>query len=202
MKKNKPSIRTDRAVKVFNEMLGLRRIYCQDTNFFKSIEVWDWIADSDAKIRIKEFDGDRSGNEKKAGVVAFDDRFTLIAPSALLSNARNGCKFSNFTLAHEFSHIALDHHAKGAVVKNFQLYSSQSGLANIPPNDEELEANYAATMFLCGIALLAPNVDPVRLADRACCDVYYTKKTIKLCQTSVFREAFKESRKGIKRVVL
>ena len=36
-----------------------------------------------------------------------------------------GCKLSNYMLAHEFAHSMLNHHAQGVVVKNFKLFFAQ-----------------------------------------------------------------------------
>ena len=204
-RENRPTLSAYRMACIFREMQSLRRIYCEDTQFFKMIDVWEWLTDDDegsGEIRIKKYKSSNSTQRTKAGVVALGDKATLVVSEEMISKAKNGGKFENFTLAHEYSHLALDHHAMGAVVKNFQLYNSDSGLANIPPTIEELEANFAATFFQCGTALLDSNVDPVSLANRAYTDVYYVKKAVRMLRIPAFRQELSKQESSIVHVVL
>ena len=68
--------------------------------------------------------------------------------------------------------------------------NGETDRANIPPTDEELEANFAATFFQCGIALLDQNADALRLAHRAFTDVNYVRKALKMCRSPEFLEEF------------
>lgn len=72
--------------------------------------------------------------------------------------------------------------------KYFQLFATETEVANIPPTIEELETNYAATFFLCGPAIFDLRRDALRLADVAYCDVYYIKKVRKLLEQQEFWE--------------
>lgn len=203
IKAKKQSLTTPEAVSLFREMIGYRRIYCEDTKFFRMTDVWNWLADSEGEVKIKTYRTENAEDYKrKAGVVAFGKRSTLVVDKKLLENADDGCKLSNFMLAHEFAHLALDHHAQGAVVKNFQLFATASGSANIPPTKEEYEANLAAVFFQCGVALLNPTLDPLTLAHRAHSDVTEVKKATRMCRLDVFRDELKRQTYGVKRVVL
>lgn len=201
MGNQKPSISATCAAMMMREMLWHRREFCSDNEFFKMVDYWDWLAKELPEISIKKFVA-RGRAELKAGVVCFNNRSTLIVPTEMLKKSGEGEKLSNFTLAHEFAHIALDHHAKGAVVKHFQLINTSTGVANVPPNIEELEANFAAVFFQIGVALLAPNADPIALANRANTDVTYTRKAIAICSLPEFQREFSKLQHSIERVIL
>ncbi|MEM9434696.1 MAG: hypothetical protein AAGA12_12310 [Pseudomonadota bacterium] len=201
-KNKKPTISPFQAASVFKEMRDCRREFCNDDKYFKVIEVWEYLASETPEIKIKSFDSKGEVQSKKAGVVAFGDRFTLIASRELLKRAKNGCWFSNFTLAHELGHIALDHHALGAVVKNFELFASSSGLINDPPTYEELEATFAAVLFQCGVALFDQSWTPVELAKRAYSDPKYIQKAMELCVSPEFKSELARLDQVKKRVVL
>jgi len=145
-------------------MLECRRGYTSDSRFFKSTEIWEWLTHDDDNWSIMKYRGPNTEDYKrKAGVVAFDERVRLSVDERLWDNAAKGQMFANFVLAHELAHVALDHHSKGAVTKNFQLFDGPSGQCNIPPTVEELEANYGAVCFQCGAALEDPRWDSVTL---------------------------------------
>jgi len=201
--KDRPILSAARAASVFKEMVGLRRYCCNDSQYFGMSEIWDDLAEDSDEINIKfsksaHLDFDNS----KAGVVAFDKFATLIVPETMWAKAVEGDRFANFTLAHEFAHLALEHHLMSANVKNFQLTNRGNDLANIPPNSEELEANYAAVFFQCGDALMEPNIDALNLAKRACTDVYYVKKAISLCKLEAFRRELEILYARYERVIL
>lgn len=206
MKSIAPTLTTPRIVEIFHEMVSCRRIYCDgsDARFFKMTEFWEWLAgDQNDGIRIKTYNSDGEADYKrKAGVVAFGNLATLVVDQKLLSNARRGCKLSNFLLAHEFSHLALGHHDQGAVIKNFQLYSGPNGMMNVPPTKEELEANIAATFFQCGTALLDDAAEPLQLAHQAFTDVLYVKKCLGICGSNAFMDELEKRRVQHERVVL
>ncbi|MEM9582061.1 MAG: M48 family metalloprotease [Pseudomonadota bacterium] len=140
--------------------------------------------------------------QRRAGVITFDDRVTLSVDEKLLTNAERGCKLSNFILAHEVGHLALDHHAEQAVIKNFQLFSGSTGLANIPPTLEEYEANFAAIVFQCGAALLQEGISALDLANRAYSDVRWVKKVQLMVQSEAFKKELQKPNESLGRVVL
>ncbi|WP_432450626.1 hypothetical protein [Aliiroseovarius marinus] len=191
-------------------MIELRRLFCSDDSYFRMSQVWDWLVGDDEEnvdgyetTTVKWYKTQtRDPVKDSAGVVAFDGRSTLVAPEWMREEAENGGMFANFTLAHEFAHLALDHHARGAVVKNFQLFSGEFGNANIPPTVEELEANYAAVFFQCGVALLDPNIEATELAKRASSDDYLVKKLKKMCALEIFQTELSALNGRVERVIL
>lgn len=147
-RKKKPMVTAARAAAIFKEMLSSRREYCADSDFFRAVDVWEWMAEGTSGTKIKAYREVASSElQFKAGVVAFGDNVTLVVDGRLLELARKGSKQANFVLAHELGHLGLNHHARGAVVKNFQLFAQGSDMANVPPTTEELEANLAAIFF-------------------------------------------------------
>jgi hypothetical protein len=178
-----PTMSTERAAEIYEVMLEYRRAFCADTKFFKMTELWDHLVAGDGEWKIQLF---RSGlgadYERRAGVVALGHRVTLTADVELWERATAGSLIANFILGHELGHLALDHHAKAAVVKNFKLFVGSKGcMANIPPSVEELEAHLAAVFLQCGVALEDPRWSALELAKRAFSDVSYVKK----CQSYV-----------------
>jgi len=132
---------------------------------------------------------------RRAGVIALEHSVTLVADEKLMERAAEGCNFMNFVLAHEFGHLVLDHHAKGAVIKNFQLFSGAGGMAaSIPPTVEELEANFAAVFFQCGVALEEGRWNTRQLAQRAFSDDLYVKKAQAVVQLSAFLRELERQR--------
>ncbi|WP_298919410.1 hypothetical protein [uncultured Roseobacter sp.] len=187
-RKQYPTITPKRAAEAFYELLTLRRMFLEDERYAKLTEYLDILTDDNADTRIKTFDAKTHAQEVKAGSLALFGKVIFIVSNQLLEKARKGCKLANFTLAHEFAHVELGHHEDQKIVKNFQLFSTEQGQANIPPTDEELEANFGATFFQCGVALLDPDADPISLANRAYTDVGYVKKSLRICQSEVFRK--------------
>jgi Zn-dependent peptidase ImmA (M78 family) len=152
---------------------------------------------------IKTYKPDTSRELRlRAGVIAFEDQITLVADERLVRRAKEGCKQANFVLAHELGHLGLNHHARGTVVKNFQLFSRKSDMANIPPTVEELEANYAAVFFQCGVALLDDRIETMDLAHRAFTDVYTLKKVRELVRLDAFKRELHRPKLLVERVVL
>jgi hypothetical protein len=168
MRKRRLTFTTARAAEVFHEMISVRRIFCADTEFFRMTDFWKHVCgDTDGwSIRTyrptaaKEF-------KRKAGVLAFDGRVTLTVEERLWREAEDGCHFSNFILAHELGHIALEHHAGNAKTKHFRLTANSWDMANIPPTLEELETNFAAVFLQCGVALFDKRWSALDLARRA-----------------------------------
>ena len=201
--KSVPILTTLRVVDIFEEMISCRRMFCADRDFFRMPEFWEDQCDEEGRWTIKTY---RSGQledfKRKAGVVALDDRVTLTVDERLMENAKQGCKLSNFILAHEMGHVALDHHSTGAVTKHFQLFAGPSGMSNLPPTLEELEANYAAVFLQCGVALLDTAYDAIQLAHRAFSDVHYVKKAQRIVQLEIFRRHLNRPGKKYETVVL
>ncbi len=165
-------------------------------------DFWYWFADGE-KVKVKTYNSPETEDHKRrAGVIAFAGKVILTTDQKLLENAQNGEGFSNVILAHELAHLALDHHANGKVVKNFQLFSTPKGMSNMPPTVEELEANVWAVFFQCGLALLEKNVDPVYLAKRAFTDVSFVRLALELCSRPSFLQELNKLRPVRERVIL
>lgn len=201
--KKSPFLSTTRVAVAFNEMIACRRLRFADDSFFRMTEVWKDLCDENERWSIKTYKTKEAEDYKrKAGVISFADRVTLIVDEALWANAERGCKLSNFILAHELGHVAQDHHAGSRIIKNFQLFAGPSGMSNLPPTPEELEANLAAVFFQCGVALMDPELDPIQLAHRAFSDVYYVKKAQKIVQLEVFQRELEKLKTNYPRIVL
>ena len=197
------NLATARIVFIFEEMVSCRRDYCADNQFFRMNDVWKYLCDESGRWSIKTYRSNETEDfKRKAGLIAFADRATLVADEKLMANAKLGCKLSNYILAHELGHMALGHHATSAVIKHFQLFSGPSGMSNLPPTLEELEANYAAVFFQCGFALLNPKLNPIHLANRAFSDVYSVKKAQILVQLEVFQQLLNRPKRIFPRVIL
>ena len=183
----KPDISIQRAVEVFEESVSVRRAYCADHEFFKMTDFWEELCEGSETWSVRTY---RSGIgedfARKAGVIAFADRVTLSVDEKLWADARKGKWFFNFMLAHEAGHLILDHHARGAVTKNFQLYGPE-GTVNLPPNAEELETNYAAVFLQCGVALMKPDLSDLQLARKAYSDRTYIEKARKAVKLEAFQ---------------
>jgi hypothetical protein len=166
-------------------------------------EVWEDLCGGSEDWSIKTYRSDvKEDFKRKAALLVFGNRLTLTVDEVLIERAMQGCKLSNFILAHEFGHLALNHHARSAVTKHFQLFSSPCGMANLPPNLEELEANYAAVFFQCGEALANARWSAIELANRACSDVNYVKKALAIVRLDVFRRELARPKPKFERVVL
>ena len=201
--KNRPKLSASRAVEDWNEMLWARRELYTDSEFFKMPEAWARICGERSSWSINAYRSNKIEHHKpRAGVVMFDDCLILTVDERLMEQARQGCGLSNFILAHELGHVALDHHARHAVTKNFQLFVGPSGKANLPPTLEELEANYAAVFFQCGVALLDPKWDPVDLARRAFSDVDYVRKAQAIVRLEAFQRELNRPKPKRERVIL
>ncbi|SHL58425.1 hypothetical protein SAMN05444414_12114 [Roseovarius marisflavi] len=201
--KRRPILTTLRATEIWTEMLWFRRELYSDDKFFKMTDVWETLCNDFEKWTMRTYRSNQLEDfKRKAGVVALDDRVTLTADEKLIANAKHGCKLSNFILAHELGHLALDHHARGAVVKNFQLFSGANGMCNVPPTLEELETNYAAVFFQCGAALEDTCWSPIQLAHRAFSDVEYVKKAQAVVRLDVFQRELRRPKPKRERVIL
>ena len=201
--KSRPILSTSRAVEIFEETISVRRGYCADKDFFRMDEFWEYLCDESGRWSINTYRSNETEDfKRKAGVVAFGDRVTLTVDEKLMARAKQGCKLSNFILAHEVGHLTLNHHARSAVTKNFQLFAGPSGMSNLPPTLEELEANYAAVFFQCGVALSDARWDPIQLAHRAFSDVSYVKKAQAIIRLGEFQRKLCRQKPTFPRVVL
>ncbi|MCF1709712.1 M48 family metalloprotease [Tabrizicola sp. J26] len=201
--KNHPTISAPRAALVFKEMVDCRRGFRADNEFFKMPELLDFLFDDHGMWRINTYRSKETEDYKrKAGVIAFGDSVTITIDEILLRKAKDGCKLSNFILAHELGHVALDHHRRGLVTKHFQLFRTQSGMSNVPPTSEELETNYAAVFLQCGIALFDERLTALELAHRAFSDVGYVEKAQRLVRLPAFRRELSKLTKKYPRIVL
>jgi len=201
--KRKLTLSTPRAVEIYTEMLSVRRELYDDNEFFKVPYAWYAICEGSETWKTRTYRTKHQEDYKrKAGIVVFGDLVTLVADERLIENAKKGCKLSNFVLAHEIAHLALDHHAQNAVVKNFQLFSGLSGMSNLPPTIEEWEANFAAVCFQCGVALESSQLMAIDLAHRAFSDVNTVRKVQKLVQLDVFQQELKRPKPKYERIVL
>ena len=201
--KAKPSLTTTRAAEIFDEMLWYRREFCADTDFIKMPQVWETLANDLETLSLKFFGSNKASDfTPTAGIVAFAGRTTLTVHEELFRQAKKGCRLSNYLLAHELGHLALEHHAKSATIKNFQLHRGEYGMSNMPPTVEELEANYAAVFFQCGVALQNPNWHFLDLALRAFSDPEAVRNAQLRVQLNVFQQALSRKRSKYTRVIL
>ena len=203
--KRKWYLTTSRAAEIYTETISVRRMFCGDHEFFKATEFWEELCSESKSWKIKTFRKTNGDTYKlKAGVVAFDelDLVTLTVDEELWTKAKRGQWMENFVLAHELGHIALGHHDKGLVTKNFQVFQSLKGMANIPPTLEEEEANYAAVFLQCGVALEDPRWQPVELARRAFSDPEYVKKAQARVRLDVFQRELTRPRPSCLRIIL
>jgi len=198
----RPKISAQRAAKVFKEALACRRLFCEDDKFFNMSEMWEDLCEGDDNWNIRQVtNGPLADYQRRAGVVAFGEFVTLVADKELMRLARLGSGFANFILAHEISHLMLDHHANAKVVKNFKVVDSETGKSVIPPTDEELETNYAAIFLQCGVALFDERLSALELARRAKTDVGMVKKARSLVRVMEFQKELESISKQKPRVV-
>ena len=199
----RPDISSHRLAEVHHEMVTCRRGFREDGEFFKATDAWKELCDASDTWSIKLYWGRETEDYKrKAGVISLDGRVTLTADRRLWELAEQGQMFANFVFAHELGHIGLDHHSRGAVTKNFQLFSGPNGASNLPPTSEELEANYAAVSFMCGAALEDERWNPYELARRSFCDPYYVKRMARLIKLGPVQRELNLLRSPKPRVVL
>ena len=198
-RKNRPTLSARRGAEIWEECLWYRRELYRDSDFFKMPEVWEKLCEEGGDWSIKTY---RTGETRKAGIIGFDGRGTLSVSEELMECARQGRGFMNFILAHELGHLILNHHARSAVTKNFQLSERPSDMAVVPPTQEELEANYAAVFFQCRVALADPRWNSLDLARRAFSDHEYVKKAQAIVRLDVFQRELRRPKPKYERVIL
>jgi hypothetical protein len=200
---NVPSLSTERLAEIFKTVLQYRRQYAADNEFFKMTDYWRWLRDEGAYCKIKTYTSDESEDfKRKAGVVAFGDNITLVVDHRLMQRADEGCKFCNFMLGHEAAHLMLEHHGRKATIKHYQLFAGTSGMSNLPPNIEELEANFGGVFLQCGVALGNPRWETLQLAHRGYSDVLSVRKAQKIVQLEHFQRELARPKSVHPRVIL
>ena len=193
---------TKRAVAIYEEMISCRRDFSEDDEFFKMTDVWEYLCGDSDEWKIKFFHQRPSqALRPQAAVSEFDHRVRLMVEVGLWSNAQRGDKLSNFVLAHEAGHLQLRHNSRTAV-RHFLMVSGEKGNSVVPQDYFELEANFAAVVFQCGVALLDPKISASDLARRAFSDVAQVKMVQAMVRTEVFLRELNRPRPTYERVVL
>jgi len=199
----RPELLTSNLARIFREALWYRREFSADQDHFKMTEIWERCCRDFVGWTIKKYMPKETADYKrKAGVVMLGGRVTLTVDARLWENAVKGCYLSNFILAHEFGHLILEHHSGNGVTKNFQLFEGPSGMSNLPPTLEELEANFAAVFFQCGEALKDVDLSHVELARRASSNYRDVAKAQKFVQLETFQKELFRQTARYQRVVL
>ena len=180
-----------RIAEIYRTMTDYRREYCdtEDLRFFKMADFWEWLCgDGGEGWQIKTFRSDLGDDYlRKAAILTFDGRMTLTVDEGLWGKAKQGCKVANFILAHEFAHLALDHHSGNATTKNFMMKQRATDFAMIPPTLEELEADYGGVFFQCGPVLEDVRWSAKYIADRSFSDVAKVEKAVRIVRLEGFK---------------
>lgn len=203
--RKRPQITTNRAVDNYREMLWVRRELFDDSEFFTMPQALEEICFDGGEWSVRTYKRKPFVEySPRASAIEFDGRVVITADEELIDRAKRGCYMANFVLAHELGHLALDHHKQEAVTKRFQLFSTTTGMSNIPPNVEEFEANLAAVFFQCGTWLEQRGFSHIELAQRAHSDPRYVKIAQRYVQLDVFQALLNkpEPESKIERVVL
>ena len=198
------SLSTNRAAEIYHESLWLRRELCSDSQSFKMTDAWGEIYNQNPTWKTKILPVDQENDhELKANILVFDDHVTLRADEILFEKADRGCKIANFIFAHEIGgHLNLDHHKNSSKLKHFQLFSNGSQMCNLPPNLEEVEANFGGVFLQAGIALERTDLSALDIANRFYTDVLYVEKAQKMVRLDVFKRALHTRRNKYQRVIL
>lgn len=179
-----PPFLTSRAVEVYKALIWRRRIHCKDREFFLAIDYWDkWFGPD--KIRTYRSTDEEIG---RPGVVAFAGKVCMTADERRIELARGGCPFSNSLVAHEISHLHLNHHRYSTRVTNFTLAKGSYGNAIIPKNQKEKEADLGSTVLLCGVLLADPSLRTRDLARHARADVGLVERAQRMVQLEAFQK--------------
>lgn len=194
-----PKISVKRAAAIAREVFSVRRLVCRDNEFPGALAFWEALGENNPNFTMKVYP-ERVKN--KAGIIAFEERVKLLISRDFVDRAKRGETLSNFILAHEFCHVALDHHGHAAVIKNFDLSLRSDGFAIEAPDDEELETNYATVFLLCGPAIMDASIDAVVLAKKAHCDIRFVKKAVAGMRLPEFKAEWDRLQRKIERVTL
>ena len=197
----------------FVEMVSVRRIYCADSESINMTEFWELLSEKDEQfteetdhalkvdVRLHSRRSDEP-YEAKASVVALGGRSILLADHELWKRASRGFRDENFTLAHELTHLALGHSFNSPDVRHFRMAKTLNGDRIRPPNDEELETDVGAVVFLCGVKLLESKASAKSISEWAHCPIDQVAKVLKLLKVGTLREELLELTKRKPRVVL
>ena len=160
------------------------------------------IAEDESLFRIKTFSAERDENgRRKATIFSKFGVSVLVADAAIFEKSSNEGALNNFTLAHEFSHLALGHHDDGSVSKHFEFRKVGTNNARVAETDQEFETDFAAVVFLCGPRLLQRDFPSSSLARWAKCDQQMIEKARKICFQDSFIEALSKLDSSIGREV-
>ncbi|MEO0938322.1 MAG: hypothetical protein AAFY38_09220 [Pseudomonadota bacterium] len=201
-KKKKPTISAKHAAEVFRDVLQTRRIDYDDTSKVNMADLWEGLAETFEETRIKYFKAGSAVSSKRAGVVTFDNLTTLVVSKETMDACRNGDRFCNFFLAHEFMHVELGHFEETAKVRNFKMGEIGGQNAILPADEIEYDADFAGVAFLCGVLLLAPNPNASVIAQKAGCPIDRVKAALRITQLDAFKQAFAALSHSIRKIVL
>ena len=193
---------TQRAARIFEDMVSCRRDYCADDENFKMTDVWKYLCEGSAEWKIKLFRrGQKDLDRPQAAVAELNHNVRLTVSEELWADADRVDELSNFILAHEIGHLELKHNSRFAT-RHFQMASGIEGYSILPKSYYELEADFAAVVFQCGVALLDFQLSAVELANRAFCDVEQVRNAQRMVQLGIFRRELARPRPVYPRVVL
>lgn len=193
---------TQRAARIFEDMVCCRRDYCADDENFKMTDVWKYLCEGGSDWKIKFYRRPQTeANGPQAAVAEFDYKVRLTVSEELWAEAERGDGRSNFILAHELGHIGRRHNAQFPT-RHFDPAVSADGLSFVPKSYFEKEADFAAVAFQCGVTLLDSQLSAAELANRAFCDVEQVRKAQRMVQLDVFRRELARPRPVYPRVVL
>jgi hypothetical protein len=176
---------TQRAVRIFAEMVDCRGNFCLDDQFFKMTDVWNDLCDESGEWGISFYRrGPKDLDRPQAAVAEFNHRVRLTVSEELWAEAEGGDGVANFILAHEIGHIGLRHNARFAT-RHFQMASSANGHEILPKSYLEKEADFAAVAFQCGKSLLDRNLLAADLAKLAFSEQDQVKNAQGMVQSNV-----------------
>ena len=192
---------TQEGVRVFEDMLSCRRLFCADNEFFKMTDVWKDLCDGSKEWKIKFYRrGPKDLDRPQAAVAVFDQHVRLTVSQELWTDAESGDGVSNFILAHELGHVGERHNARFAT-RHFQMASTANGHSILPKSYYEKVADFAAIAFQCGVALLDENLSGTDLAKLAFSDLEQVQNAQRMVQSKVFRRELARPRAAVRREV-
>jgi len=201
VKSKKPYVSLARGVEIFRETVSIRQICCNDEQFFTMEQFWTDLERDIEEIKIHQLEEKDDDREKRAGVIHFAGMTTLIVSRSLMSKARRGSRFVNFTLAHELAHVILGHHDNQAKIMNFTLSSGEVRRV-APKTIEEYEADLGAVFLQCGVSLLGSGYSASELAAKAYSETSKIGEAMTICRLNEFREQLEEINNQRKRIAL
>jgi hypothetical protein len=185
---------TQRAVRIFEDMVDCRGTVCLDDQFLKMTDVWKDLCDESGEWKIKFYrGGPKDLDRPQAAVTEFNNRVRLTVSEELWDEADGGDGVANFILAHEIGHIELRHTARFAT-RHFQMAPSANGDEILPKSYFEKEADFAAVAFRCGSSLLDRSLSAAELSRLAFSDLKQVEKAQRMVQSKVFMAELNRSR--------